>query len=308
LPGFLDKNRLPAEQVDAIPLLQLMLAKGDERIVSRDAQGCYRFNARFINVGELNTRLDTLEPVYGDVLNSARRPLRALYETVFNHKAFTGRSGGMFAFEGLGSIYWHMVSKLLLAVQENFFAGIDEGADDATCQRLGQLYYRVRDGIGFNKTPAEYGAFPTDPYSHTPKHDGARQPGMTGQVKEEVLSRFGELGVRVARGAVSFQPRLLRSREFVSDTRKFRYLDVEGSWRELILHPGSLAFTWCQVPVVYELTEDGNPGLVIILDSGKEQTLARLQLSSDESAGIFGRSGRIRKLTVRFAADLLFVE
>jgi hypothetical protein len=131
---------------------------------------------------------------------------------------------------------------------------------------------------------------------------------MTGQVKEEVLSRFGELGVRVARGAVSFQPRLLRSREFVSDTRKFRYLDVEGSWRELILHPGSLAFTWCQVPVVYELTEDGNPGLVIILDSGKEQTLARLQLSSDESAGIFGRSGRIRKLTVRFAADLLFVE
>jgi hypothetical protein len=62
------------------------------------------------------------------------------------------------------------------------------------------------------------------------------------------------------------------------------------------------------VPVVYELTEDGNPGLVIILDSGEEQTLARLQLSSDESAGIFGRSGRIRKLTVRFAADLLFVE
>ena len=103
----------------------------------------------------------------------------------------------MFGFEGLGSIYWHMVSKLLLAIQENFFAARDSGTDEETCSRLGALYYAVRDGIGFNKTPSEYGAFPMDPYSHTPKHAGAQQPGMTGQVKEEVLSRFGELGVRV---------------------------------------------------------------------------------------------------------------
>ena len=41
--------------------------------------------------------------------------------------------------------------------------------------------------MGFKKTesPAEYGAFPDDPYSHTPSFGGARQPGMTGQVKEE---------------------------------------------------------------------------------------------------------------------------
>ena len=73
-----------------------------------------------------------------------------------------------------------------------------------TGRRLGQLYYRVREGIGFNKTPAEYGAFPTDPYSHTPKHAGAKQPGMTGQVKEEVLCRFGELGVELATARCDF--------------------------------------------------------------------------------------------------------
>ena len=44
-----------------------------------------------------------------------------IYENVFNHKVYTGRSGNMFAYEGIGSVYWHMVSKLLLAVQEIFF-------------------------------------------------------------------------------------------------------------------------------------------------------------------------------------------
>ena len=136
------------------------------------------------NVGDLNARLNELSAVYGETLEAAREPLQVLYEQVFNHSAFTGRSGGMFGFEGLGSIYWHMVSKLLLVVQENFFAAQDQMADPATCQRLGSLYYRVREGIGFNKSPVEYGAFPTDPYSHTPQHLGAQQPGMTGQVKE----------------------------------------------------------------------------------------------------------------------------
>ena len=40
------------------------------------------------------------------------------FEAVFNHKAFTGRSGTFYGYEGLGSIYWHMVSKLALAAYE----------------------------------------------------------------------------------------------------------------------------------------------------------------------------------------------
>ena len=99
----------------------------------------------------------------------------------------------MFGFEGLGSIYWHMVSKLLLALAENYFGALEDGASAAPLHRLGELYYRVRAGIGFNKTPEVYGAFPTDPYSHTPPGGGAKQPGMTGQVKEEVLTRLGEI-------------------------------------------------------------------------------------------------------------------
>ena len=36
-----------------------------------------------------------------------------LFVELFEHHLFTGRSGGMYAYEGIGSIYWHMVSKLL---------------------------------------------------------------------------------------------------------------------------------------------------------------------------------------------------
>ena len=298
LPGFLEKNRIPADGVEALALLRRMIAGNDDRIVARDADGCYRFSADFTNVGDLDARLDDLSRHYGDDIDASREQLRALYERVFRHREFTGRSGSMFGFEGLGCIYWHMVSKLLLALQENFFAALDGNAATDVCQRLGGLYYRVREGIGFNKTPIEYGAFPTDPYSHTPGHGGAQQPGMTGQVKEEVLSRFGELGLRVADGAVRFDPRLLRAREFSSVARRFRFLDVDGQWQELTVPASGLAFTWCQVPIVYRLRAEGRPALVITRPDGRTEDLPQLSLPAELSAEIFRRSGEIRQISL----------
>jgi hypothetical protein len=308
LPGFLAKNCVSAEQIEAIPLLKRMLDKGDERIVLCDAEGQHRFNAEFTNVANLKVELKLLAADYGDDVDAARPSILALYEEVFHHKAFTGRSGTMFAFEGLGSIYWHMVAKLLLAVEENYFAALEQGADSAVCRRLGQLYYRVRKGIGFNKTPGDYGAFPTDPYSHTPKHIGARQPGMTGQVKEEVLTRFGELGVRVSDGAVKFRPNLLRAREFTAEPKSLCFLDVDGNWQDLPVPPSALAFTWCQVPVLYRLDNDADPTLSITLDGGKEETRAELALPADTSAEIFQRSGRIRQITLTIGPADIFTE
>jgi hypothetical protein len=308
LPAFLDKNRIPAAEVEALPLLGQMLAAGDERIVVRDADDNVRFSADFANVRDLEARLDELTAIYGDAVTAARKPLGDLYERVFDHQAFTGRSGTMFGFEGLGCVYWHMVAKLLLAVQENFFLGLDGDADRATLQRLGALYYRVRKGIGFNKTPAEFGAFPTDPYSHTPKHAGAQQPGMTGQVKEELLTRFGELGVRVSEGRVRFVPRLLRARELVAQERSFCYLDVAGNWQDVPVPEHGLAFTWCQVPVIYTVNDDASPKVTLGFDDGSEQTFDDLSLPPAESAELFRRSGRIRRINVSFPADVLFTE
>jgi hypothetical protein len=305
LPGFLEKNRIPRGGVEDIVLLQRMIEAGDTSIVSRDADGWYRFNADLANACDLATRLDALVGRYGDVVEASRKPLRALYESVFRHREFTGRSGTMFGFEGLGCIYWHMVSKLLLSIQENFFAARDQGAGNETCRRIGGLYYRVRGGLGFNKTPAEYGAFPTDPYSHTPGHGGARQPGMTGQVKEEVLSRFGELGLRVAGGAVRFDPGLLRPCEFGSGARPFRFLDVHGQWQELVVPDAGLAFTWCQVPIVYRLRRSGRPELTVTLEDGTIENLPQLLLPPELSTELFRRSGGLRQIDVDIPEDTL---
>jgi hypothetical protein len=305
LPGLLEKNRIPADRVEALALLRRMIAANDDRIIARDAGGCYRFNADFTNVGDLDARLDDLSRSYGEDIEASRERLHALYESVFRHREFTGRSGSMFGFEGLGCIYWHMVSKLLLALQENFFAALDGNSADEVCQSLGALYYRVREGIGFTKTPVEYGAFPTDPYSHTPGHGGAQQPGMTGQVKEEVLSRFGELGVRVAGGQVRLDPRLLRAREFSPEARLFRFLDVDGEWQQLAVPASGLAFTWCQVPIIYRLRSAERPTLTITRRDGSTEMLPPLSLPAELSAEIFRRSGEIRQISLDLPRNAL---
>jgi hypothetical protein len=203
----------------------------------------------------------------------------------------------MFGFEGLGSVYWHMVSKLLLALKENFYIAIAEEAEPELIQRLGALYYRVRGGIGFNKSPEEYGAFPCDPYSHTPKHAGAQQPGMTGQVKEEILSRFGELGIHVLNGEVEFKPRLLRSREFVADEKTFRYLDVKNDWQNTTIPQNGIGFTWCQVPVIYELSSS-IPTITLTLSDGKKVTFSNITLGGDYSHALFNRTGFIKQIHI----------
>lgn len=202
LPRFLERNRLDDAAL-ALPVVQRLLAEGRSDLLQRQADGTVRF------APGLSNRFDV--EAAGRDLGDAVGPLADAYERLLRHREFTGRSGTMFAYEGLGCIYWHMVAKLLLAVQECVFAADDAGAPELPA--LVAHYRRVRDGLGYRKTPAEYGAFPADPYSHTAAEGGAQQPGMTGQVKEEILTRWGELGVRFEGGRVRFDPVLLDRRE-----------------------------------------------------------------------------------------------
>ena len=83
---------------------------------------------------------------------------------------------------------------------------------------------------------------------------------MTGQVKEDILSRFGELGVRVKDGKVSFRPTLLRDDEFLPD--------------------GSLSFSYCGAQITYRRGQgDG------------------ITLSETDSARLFAR--QLQKLEIK---------
>jgi hypothetical protein len=162
---------------------------------------------------------------------------------------------------------------------------------------LAAAYYRIRSGLGFEKTAAEYGAFPTDPYSHTPARGGAEQPGMTGQVKEEILTRFGELGVQVAGGTVAFRPVLLRRTELLPAPATYRYCDVAGELRSLEAPAGGLAFSFCQVPVVYRVVA-GEASLRVTPRDGAPFTIAGHRLDAERSRALFERTGAIARIEV----------
>ena len=298
LPGFLAHNTFTALQAATCPLVAVLVAAGDRSLVVPDVDGDFHFAGHLHNAHDVTAALDALvaDPHLAGAADRDRSRMLDLFEGVFHHAQFTGRSGTFFAFEGLGSIYWHMVSKLLLAVQENFERAVAEGADAATVAALAASYEDVRAGLGYCKSPEVYGAFPTDPYSHTPGGHGARQPGMTGQVKEEILTRLGELGLRVDDGRIAIRPVLLRATEWTTTPGTFAYTDVAGRPQSIDLPAGSLAFTFCQVPVVYRRGEELD--LVAHLTDGTEVHARAGLLDKDLSTEIFHRTARVETLTV----------
>lgn len=302
LPGFLVKNSIAPSDIAASTLLTRLLSDGNTRIVEQDVVGGYHFNGNFNNASDLQQALDALEEKYQASPPEKDHVLK-IFEKVFNHKAFTGRSGTFFGYEGLGSIYWHMVSKLQLAVQECCVKAIRDKEDDALIGKLLTHYYEINEGIGVHKSPSLYGAFPTDPYSHTPATKGAQQPGMTGQVKEDIISRFGELGVFVQNGQLYFNPAMLRKNEFLSAPKVFSYINVKGESTELPLEEKSLCFTYCQVPVIYQLTD--KPGLEIVFSDGTISKSESLSLDKLTSQKIAQRTGDVVRLVVHMNQSML---
>ena len=71
---------------------------------------------------------------------------------------------------------------------------------------------------------------------------------------------------------------------------------------------GGLAFTWCQVPVLYVIDDDAEPKLVIRLDDGTEKELTQTKLPTEESSELFRRSGRILQLSLTFKTTNLFTD
>lgn len=295
LARFVAKNILPEQEAAKSRLIAALVQAGDQSVVVKDCNGAYHFNGLFNNVDSLKKALKALPSEYDELVEAEFDLLCGLFEGVFHHKEFTGRSGTFFGYEGLGSIYWHMVSKLLLAAYENTQRALDEGSEPEVVGKMYDHYFEILAGIGAHKSPELYGAFPTDPYSHTPGGKGAQQPGMTGQVKEDVLSRFGELGVRVKEGVLRFEPAILRRSEFLTDRAVFAFVDVNGQDQELALEPGSLAFTVCQVPVVYVLGERES---VTVVRGGNEQVFEGQALDASVSSEVFKREGTVDRLVV----------
>jgi hypothetical protein len=124
---------------------------------------------------------------------------------------------------------------------------------------------------------------------------------MTGQVKEDLISRLGEMGVALEGGRLGFCPHLLIRAEFLTEPTIFRFYDLNGRECNLDLDPGTLAFTTCQVPVVAHAS--GPQRIEISPAIGCRRTVDGLTLDIETSAAIFERTGAVRRLDVFFGFD-----
>jgi hypothetical protein len=294
LVSVFEKNRLSALQVKDFTLVTELESAGDESLFVRDQNGDYHFAGQIHNLKDVRRALAALQaqPRFSQLAAQDSVQIESLFEQTFHHDQFTGRSGTFFAYEGLGSIYWHMVSKLLLAVQETILRTQEEPSTPELIKR----YADIRAGQCFNKSPAEYGAFPTDPYSHTPAGQGAKQPGMSGMVKEEILARQAELGFTIRDGCIAFDFLLTDRSELLPTPASYAFLDTAGQAGQLDLQAGTLAYSICQVPVILQAAPAA--AIQVYLKNGSVQEIGGSVLDDANSRHIFERDGAVHHLVV----------
>ena len=115
---------------------------------------------------------------------------------------------------------------------------------------------------------------------------GVQQPGMTGQVKEDIISRFFELGVEIKEGQLKIQPVILKYNEF-----------IQPSVNDHDQFP-MLSFTYCSIPVIYLI--DGKSGIDILKQDKTTEHIDVYSLSHAQSQRVFNRDKTILKLIVHF--------
>jgi len=294
--SFLAKNAIPEERCLANALLVRCLEVGDTSIVLRDVSGVCRFAPELGDKSALLNALDNCadHSALASLAVEYRAETVALYEQVFRHHSYTGRSSSMHAFEGIGSVYWHMVAKLLVGIQQTIGREADGEPLGEGHEKLVALYRKIRGGMGPKKSARSWGAIPTDPYSHSPAHAGAQQPGMTGFAKEEVLVRPLELGLRVADGVIAFDASLLSPTEFLTDSTMVSFEHVSGEIEDIGLPAQSLLLSCCQVPVVVKAGP--SQGTTVVLNDGSEVSTGDHSVGAELSSEVFSRSGRVKRV------------
>ncbi len=295
LPRFVEKNNISAMDMASSALLQKLLSDKDLSVVSQDSGGGVHFNGAFRKAGDLEQAMTKLNREdYSFLVQNEKELVMGIFERIFDHQSFTGRSGTFYGYEGLGSIYWHMVSKLLLAAQECYFRGVDEKADPLILGRIKDHYYEIKAGIGLYKSPRLYGAFPTDAYSHTPGNAGAKQPGLTGQVKEDFISRMYELGLGIKDGKIYFVPSLLNRDEILDQKSTFSYIDISGKKKSIGLEANQMGFTFCQLPVICTFNQEAK--VLVRYLNGEHREYPGHEIPEDISSQIFSRNPELQSI------------
>ncbi len=238
-------------------------------IVERDVNGNLHFAADISTSFILNEKLNA-----ANLSETMKANLVCEFDKLFSHSKFNGRSEVMYKFEGIGCVYWHQNAKLALAVLETVANNKDENPEDA--KNLYKSYRDLMSGFTYRKSPYECGAIPVEPYSHTSFNGKSEQPGMTGQVKESVLMRRIELGVKIFDGKIHFDKWFIPETEFNKN--------------------GKINFSLYSIPTSY--IKSKNDRVKIIYKSGETIYCEQMCIDEKISKDIFFRDEAIEKIEI----------
>jgi len=109
---------------------------------------------------------------------------------------------------------------------------------------------------------------------------------MTGQVKEDIITRYFELGVVVKNGCIEIHPENIQSIEFIVPSDKFAL--------------PYLAFSYCSIPFIYikDSKENSQKGYEIKYKNKHTTVSTNYQFSKEQSVEIFERNEDILKIEV----------
>ena len=92
--------------------------------------------------------------------------------------------------------------------------------------------------------------------------------------------------------------------EFLNVDDEFKFIKPDGAYETILLASGMLAFTYCQIPFVYEIAQQAK--LVVTDVKGDTFEVETLTLSTELSDKIFARRGEIKQVKVCVPSDMLF--
>jgi hypothetical protein len=125
---------------------------------------------------------------------------------------------------------------------------------------------------------------------------GVQQPGMTGQVKEDLLSRLIELGIRIENGLIIIDPVNLKKAEFIDENENPGLTGfIKRHQVEFNREKPTLAFSLCGVPLFYQI---GGQNKIEVYEDSAVKTFDQLMIDAETSLSVFQRKGIIKSIVV----------
>ena len=92
---------------------------------------------------------------------------------------------------------------------------------------------------------------------------------------------------------------MLQKEDLLPEAEYYTYFDTGGTENTIKLEPGQIAFTLCQVPVIY--SSGSEEAVSISFSDGDSRLISGCTLDAETSRMILNRSGEIRE--IRFTTD-----